>query len=76
MNKHGQIRFHSDGSVTTMKGKQVARARRFGGRKYTLVSAVGGRKKAESSAKGWREQYGAARVIKLEPGNYGVYATI
>lgn len=76
MGKHGQIRFHSDGLVTTMKGKKIARVRCFGGRKFTLVSAVGDKKRAESSAKGWREQYGAARVIKLEPGNYGVYATI
>jgi len=72
--KDGQIRFFSDGSVRTMKGKRVARYKNVGGKRYILTGAWGTKSRANKDAKGYRKQFGAARVFKLEPDNYGVYA--
>ncbi len=74
--KRGSIIYNSAGEVKTRRGVLVPRYLIFRGRQYTLVGATGSKREAERSAAGWRRQFGGALVRRLEPGNFGIYATL
>jgi hypothetical protein len=71
----GQIVFHSGGSVTTVKGKKISGKRVIGGKVYSLAGATSSKREAQKSAEAYKKQFGTGRVIKLEPGNYGIFTT-
>ena len=74
--KRGSIVYNSTGGVKTRKGTPVPRYLTFRGRPYALVGATGSKREAGRSAAGWRRQFGGALVRRLEPGNFGIYATL
>ena len=74
--KIGSIITNSRGEVRTVKGTSVEKYISFRGKRYTIVGAVGMKKQAERRATGWRRQFGGALVRRLEPGNFGIYATL
>lgn len=76
MGKDGQIFYQSDGSVRLKDGTKIRRRITFRGRMYTLVSALGDKRRAKTNARGWRRQFGGAIIRQLEVGNYGIYATL
>lgn len=76
MGKDGQIFFQSDGSVKLKDGTKITRHITYRGKRYSLVGAVGDKKRAQNSAQNWRRQFGGALVKQLAPGNYGIYSTV